>query len=190
MKKIDSLDPLHALFASPELLRTLRFLTFNEDSFFTKDDLSKLLTIKKTSLTKVLKQLEQSELIRTSRRGRNIRYRIDSKHQLFEQLADFVRYDHEANKKKIKSLFKSEAGVSGLVLSGRFTGNSRAEADLIVITKEGESKKLLQAIQALGYQAGFEPSYLALTPDEFEYRRDMNDRVVRNVVDFDHYKVF
>jgi DNA-binding transcriptional ArsR family regulator len=183
-------DPIEKLFFSPELVKVLRQLVFNPDDRYTKSDLTQSLKINKRTLTKVLKVLEESEVIKTSRRGRDVRYSADRKNDSLITLQKLLRYDYESNKRLLKKLFKKTGSISQVILTGQFTENDRSPVDVVIIAKKYDEKGLSESIQQLGYKTGFEPRYLVLDPDDFAYRQEMNDRVVRNVIDFDHIQLF
>ena len=76
--------------------------------------------------------------------------------------------------------------LSVVVLSGAFLGDTSRPADLIVVADGINEKQLESAVKALEPQCGREIRYAAFSTPEFRYRLTIQDRLLRDTLDFPH----
>ena len=67
------------------------------------------------------------------------------------------------------------------MFAGRITDNQKTEVDLIVVGNKVSEKKLEILLKKLGLQTGYELAYVLLTPQDFTYRQEINDRLVTSL---------
>ena len=84
---------------------------------------------------------------------------------------------------------KAAGKVSTLVLSGLFVGDHSRPADLL-IAGEMNQRRLERVVRGLEPKFGREIRYALLTTPEFRYRITVQDRLVRDVLDFPHRVLF
>lgn len=91
-----------------------------------------------------------------------------------------VRYDN------IVGVLKRTGKVSAVILSGSFVGDPSRPADLIVATDSLNERRLETAIRGLEPTFGREIRYAAFSTPEFRYRITIQDRLLRDTLDFPH----
>jgi hypothetical protein len=57
---------------------------------------------------------------------------------------------------------------------------------MLIIGEKLNERKVATALRALEAEQGREVAYAVFTPDEFKYRLDVFDRLVRDVLDYPH----
>ncbi len=77
-----------------------------------------------------------------------------------------------------------------VVVAGVFVGEWEGRVDLLVVGDRVDDLMLHRAIRLLESEVGKEIRYTLLTTQEFYYRFNMNDHLVRDVLDFTHRIVF
>ncbi|MBI5644774.1 hypothetical protein HY970_01620 [Candidatus Kaiserbacteria bacterium] len=91
-----------------------------------------------------------------------------------------VRYDN------IVGALKKSGKVSAIILSGTFMGDDSRPADLVVASDTLNERRLEAAIKRLEPAFGREIRYAAFSTPEFRYRLTIQDRLIRDTLDFPH----
>jgi DNA-binding Lrp family transcriptional regulator len=76
--------------------------------------------------------------------------------------------------------------LAAVVLSGTFLGDMSRPADLIVVADGINERQLESAVKALEPLCGREIRYAALSTTEFRYRLTIQDRLLRDTLDYPH----
>lgn len=102
----------------------------------------------------------------------------------------FVREVSPIRYENVITALKTSGKVSTIILSGSFTGDPSRPADIIVAGDSLNERRLEQAIRALEPQYGREIRYAAFSVPEFRYRLTIQDRLLRDTLDFPHLVLF
>ncbi|HEX9502709.1 MAG TPA: hypothetical protein VF974_00085 [Patescibacteria group bacterium] len=133
-------------------------------------------------LKQTLKELDKIEFLNITVKNRIKYYQMNKHFALYPELVNLLR--------KVKNippdnLVKQAAKIGHcklIALTGVFVGKPRIETDLLFVGKL--NPKRLDKIIALAQKyAEQEISYTVFTPQEFEYRKIMNDRFVKNILE-------
>ena len=73
-----------------------------------------------------------------------------------------------------------------LVLSGSFTGDATRPVDILLAGEDLSENRLELALKSLELAFGRELRYAAFTTPELRYRLTIQDRLVRDTLDFPH----
>jgi hypothetical protein len=95
-----------------------------------------------------------------------------------------VRYD------SIVGALKKSGRVSAVVLSGCFLGDDTRPADLLVAVDSLNERRVDSAIRAIEPSVGREIRYAAFSTPEFRYRMTVQDKLIRDTLDFPHVVLF
>jgi hypothetical protein len=107
----------------------------------------------------------------------------------FRHAAALSKFVHEVSPVQHKHIIAGlrRAGrIAAVVLSGAFVGDASRPADLIIAGDGVNENKLEAAVKALEPQLGREIRYAAFTTPEFRYRMTIQDRLLRDTLDFPH----
>lgn len=182
--------------------RIVRLFVFNEFSGFSDEEihtrtnltrakarkeivaLEKFGIIKKVRVKRDQNNAEQAEEIKKKLGKHAWVFNPDSKYVrplvLFVREASPIRYD------QIVDTLRRSGRLTALVLSGSFLGDSSRPADLLVAGDSINDKKLEAAIRALEPLYGRELRYASFSSPEFQYRLTIQDRLLRDTLDFPH----
>lgn len=137
-------------------------------------------------LQKTMRELVRMGFVLTTERSgsrRRARYfQINRHFALYPELVSMLR---KIKKIPVDILGRKAAGVGDckfVALTGVFAGKPRMETDLVFVGKVSPAKlaTLLKFAQRL---AETEINYTIFAPHEFEYRKVMNDRFVKDVLE-------
>lgn len=101
-------------------------------------------------------------------------------------LSKFVHEVSPVPHKGIVEGLRRGGRLSAVVLSGAFLGDASRPADLIIVADGINEKQLESAVKALEPQCGREIRYAAFSTPEFRYRLTIQDRLLRDTLDFPH----
>ncbi|HET8575089.1 MAG TPA: hypothetical protein VFM02_02865 [Candidatus Paceibacterota bacterium] len=93
---------------------------------------------------------------------------------------------------KKETIAKSLEGVGKLklvILSGIFIGRDDSRVDLFVVGSKINKKAFENYMRILESEIGKELAYSVLETDEFAYRYQVHDKLVRDVLDYPHEKL-
>lgn len=79
--------------------------------------------------------------------------------------------------------------VKLLIAAGVFLDDSESRTDLLIVIDKLNQKALSKTISALETDVGSEVSYAVFTPAEFAYRMSVNDKLLRDILDYPHVKL-
>ena len=107
----------------------------------------------------------------------------------FKHSVALSKFVHEVSPVHYTSILKGLKGAGrfvAVVLSGSFVGDPSRPADLLVAADGLNEGRLETAIRALERQFGREIRYAAFSGPEFRYRLTIQDRLMRDTLDFPH----
>jgi hypothetical protein len=97
----------------------------------------------------------------------------------------FIKANTYPQCKELKKI--EEVGRVKLVLiSGVFLNYDKARLDILIVCDDLNRPKLVKAIEAVEAEVGREVRYMAMTSDELNYRLDMMDRFLMDVLGSPH----
>lgn len=88
--------------------------------------------------------------------------------------------------KHVEKILKGAGRLSTVILSGVFMGDSSRPADLIIAWDSLNERRLVRAVKGLEPLFGREIRYASFSTPEFRYRLAIQDRLLRDTLDFPH----
>lgn len=101
-------------------------------------------------------------------------------------LSKFVHEVSPVQYGRILTGLKGSGRFVAVVLSGSFMGDPTRPVDLLVAADALNEGRLEQAVRALERQFGREIRYAAFSATEFRYRMTIQDRLIRDTLDYPH----
>ena len=129
-----------------------------------------------------LKELDKMEFLSISYKNKVKYYQMNRHFALYPELVNLLR---KAKKLPQDLLAKAASRVGDcrlVALTGVFVGRPRIETDILFVgrIKQARVAKFIKFAEKMAEQ---EVSFTIFTPQEFEYRKTMNDRFVKNVLE-------
>ena len=187
--------PLEQLFESQAKVKLLRFFFRNPEEFFQPKDVFKRLRSSTVLLRQEMKKLEKLGLIKQKkvwltfekkrggeRKEQKMVSYLNTNFDFFDELRSLVLKSAVASKDDLVDSAKKVGNIKLLVLAGVFTGDETARADLLIVGDRINSKKLNNFIKEVEAEVGKAVNCAVLTTKEFNYRYDMYDRFVRDLL--------
>lgn len=105
-------------------------------------------------------------------------------------LSAFVHEISPMHYENVLSALKPCGRLGAVVLSGTFVGDATRPVDILVAADELSEQRLEHAIKGLEPVFGRELRYAAFSLPELKYRLNIQDRLVRDTLDFPHLVLF
>lgn len=180
-------DPLQKLFGSDARIKLLRLFLFNPKAVYTVPDAAQRSRVPERTARKELALFSSIGLIKRNptRRGSGLRYTLNSEFSYLSVLQNLLLNAPE----RAKDIFERvrAAGVIKLiVVAGIFVGDWEGRLDILIIGDRIKDKRLRSRMRTLESEIGRELRYAMLATDDFLYRVNMNDKLVRDVLDYPH----
>ena len=188
-------DPLDQLFESQAKVKLLKFCFRNAEDSFELKEIFKRLRKNPAVLRQEMKKLEKVGLIKQKkawlvfrtkqgkiRKIKKTIFYLSPGFDYFIELRDLVLRSTVASKEDLVKDVNKLGKIKLLILNGVFTRNPSAAADLLIVGDRISSKKLNNFLKGLEAEVGRELKCAVMTTKEFNYRYDMYDRFVRDLI--------
>lgn len=192
-------DFLTLLLGNAARARVLRVFVFNQEPF-TLAQIAKRAGVSAAVAQKEIRSLEKLGIIKKGKyiiTLKGIKRTVTGKQKGDTWIFDFQfkhalavsKFVHEISPVKhsviVEKLRRSGRLVT-IVLSGTFVGDPSRPVDLVVAADGLNEKRLEQAVRSLEPLYGREIRYAVFTGPEFRYRLTVQDRLIRDTLDYPH----
>ncbi len=195
------------LFGSADRVKIMRLFLLNPEQTFEADDISKRSRVSRKNLNKELAVLQsigfakKRDLVRvlpvkTKKKGtaktvkkKTVVWALNMNFVYIRPLKDLLIETNLMKKEDLISRFKTLGKVKLLVISGILIKQEGSRVDLLIVgdaLKKGAIEKTIRGIEA---ELGKELTYSILSTDDFFYRFNMQDKLIRDILEYPHEKV-
>ncbi len=191
---------LAKLFGSPARVKILRLFCFNPELVTDRDDVVKRLRISPESATRELAALGRAGVLRKReffkevgvdskgipKRRRAAGWMLEMRYPYVTPLRSFLTDTLLPTNDEILKRLKGVGQLRLVVTSGLFAQSSESSLDLLIVGEKIDSLALATSMRQFEAELGKELRYATLTSEDFVFRRRVQDRLVREVLDFPH----
>lgn len=180
-------DPLQKLFGSDARIKLLRLFLFNPKQTYTVPDAAQRSRTPERTARKELALFSSMGLIRRAptRRGSGIRYSVNTEFKYFGVLQNLLLNAPE-RAKDIFDRVRAAGAVKLIIVAGVFVSDWEGRLDVLIVGDRIKEKALRARMRKLESEIGRELRYSVLLSDDFLYRLNMNDKLVRDILDYPH----
>lgn len=182
--------------------RLLRVFVLDAERSFPLKDAAKRAGISPQAAEKEIKVLEKWGVVRKGKsatvvlgngtvRKVNAKTKVDTwgfdpDFKYARALTAFVREISPMRYEQVVSTLRPCGKLSIVVLSGSFTGDDTRPVDILIAGDDMSDARLERAVRSLEPVFGRELRYAVFTTPELRYRMTIQDRLVRDTLDFPH----
>lgn len=113
-------------------------------------------------------------------------FRINPHFRLFDELRDLVVEEDLEIDDEVIGKIRKLPNLRFAVLSGVFTLEPQLSVDLLLVGKDINKLRMQKLLSEIEKIIGEEINYCILNEDEYEYRQNMSDRFIRDLLDHPH----
>lgn len=211
MKKHDFLE---FLTDNPVRARVLRTLVLNPNDSFSEESLAKRAKTSTSTVAREVKALAAQGIItgakhmvmtpakpgkakkgkaakpRKPTRKVEMVWRANAEFQFARPLSTFVHEVAPVKYDDIVEGLKRSGKLAAVILSGTFMGDPSRPADLLVAADTIDDRRLESAVKRLEPAYGREIRYASFSTHEFQYRMTVQDRLLRDTLEYPHLVLF
>jgi hypothetical protein len=193
------------LFGSAEKLKVIKLFLFNPDKAFDVAETAMRAQVSPQVAKKEICDLEKGEMLKPVSYTKDIRkqkdrrivvgrkktsgWKIKEDFQYLEPLETFLTQINPFKHKDIIDKLARAGKIQLLIISGLFIKYKDARVDLLVVGDNIKEKALENMIHDIEAEIGREIKYAFFETSEFNYRRSMFDRLIRDILDYPHEKI-
>ena len=180
-------DILPKLFGSHARVKLLRLFLFNPRNSFTIPEALERSRVSAADARREVALLLQIKLIKKARplRAAGVRYTLNGEFEYLLALQALLLNAPEQGN-AIAGLIRRAGLMKLLVLSGVFVGEWDGQLDILIVGERINERMLREKIRRLESEIGKELRYASLSTQDFFYRLNMNDHLVKDVLDYPH----
>lgn len=191
IRNVRMTDPLQKLFGSAARVKLLRLFLFNPKGVFTVPEASARARAPERTVRKEINVFYTSRLVRKipTRKRSGSRWGLNEN---FTHLAAFqnLLLNAPARGEDLYERVRKAGTIKLIVVAGIFVGDWDGRLDLLLVGDRINERALRGRMRALESELGKELRYALLSQNDFLYRYNMNDKLVRDVFDYPHKVVF
>jgi len=182
-------DTLGKLFGSAARVKLLRLFLLNPADTFTLDEVAVRARVSHAEARRDLAAFTRIKLTTRAARGRGKHYTLNGSFPYLAALQNLF-LNAPAQSEEVYSRVRQAGAIKLIVVAGIFLGEWNSILDLFVVGERIQDRKLKNNVRVLESQMGKELRYAYLSTEEFLYRLNMNDHLVRDVFDYPHRIIF
>lgn len=186
---------IEQLFGSKTRVKLLQLFMSNPNRSFYVREITRKIDEQINSVRRELANLLSIGIISSDNTNNRLYYEVDQDYKFYGPLAAIFGGKPAASVKKssakkteeavpedpLLDQFKKAGHLKALVLTGQFTRDEVAGVDLLVVGNMNNAK-LDKTIADLEASEGKEIRYAVFSSDEFQYRRQINDKFIANIL--------
>lgn len=180
----------------------MRLFVFNTDATFERADICRRAKISQETARRELASLQRAGLIKrrqfykatTRGKGRQAEtvkkavhgWGADQTFPYFQEVRQFLLDTLSLSNRDLAQRFQHTGTIKLLIAAGVFVGDWEQRIDLLIAGDKINERKVQTAIHTLEAEVGRELRYAVFSIDDFKYRLRVYDRLVRDVLDYEH----
>lgn len=196
------MDTLSILFGTALRVKMIRLFLFNPVTPFDFEQIAQKMSVKPKELKDeiafskklgLIKQVKISKIV-TIKKGKKVitkkakvsAWVLDPKFTYTDALTDFLVKTHSVENREIVKKLERAGKLKMVLVSGIFTRNAEARLDMFVVADNIKGASMDRIVKSIESDMGKDIRYAVLSAPDFAYRKSMNDKLVRDVLDFPH----
>lgn len=177
------MEILGKILGSYAKVKIMRLFLLNPLVGFSNKNVIKRSRINANLVNKELRILSSINFIK---KHANREWIFNSSFKYASEIEDLLINSDSLSKKTILETFKKVGRVKLLIVSGIFIKNKNSRVDLLIVGDKINRRKVEEGIKKLEAEIGTELIYAIFNTKEFNYRLNMYDKLVRDIIDFPH----
>ncbi len=178
-------DPLFKLFTSPARVKLLRLFLFNPRQSFVLSDITSRARVTSAEARRELRLFESIGLVVHNTRSKKVRYSAAVSFPYTEGLKALL-LNAPKREEEIIRLLRGLGSMKLIILSGIFLDEWDGVVDVLIVGDRVKERALREHLKRLEADIGKELRFAVLPTEDFLYRLNMSDKLLRDVLDYPH----
>ncbi len=177
------LETLEKLFNSKARVRLLRFFLNHPKEKFLLPEISSRVKINSKGIRKEVNNLVKSGFLKIKQANKKKYYFSNPKFILYDELKELVFKGNPASSKEIAKKIKNVGQIKLALISGSLINSEKGRVDIFIVGENLNKVKLKRFLEDIESEIGKGISYAAMNADEFNYRRNMFDKFILDILE-------
>lgn len=173
---------LDKLFGSNARVKLLQLFLFHDQTTFFIREISRQLGLQLNSVRRELTNLEKMGILIVESKGDKKFYQVDKSYLLFNELKALFVKSQMLHEKNFTDKLKKMGDVRLLILTGIFINNPDSAVDMFIVG-DLDKARLGKVVKELEDELLREINYVAMTSEDFNYRREVTDVFLYNILE-------
>lgn len=180
---------LEQLFDSPAKVKLLKLFLRNENQSFTFAELVKRIKSGVSPCRRELNKLRDIRFLTVRNRSGKKIYAVNQGFDFYNELKSLVLKSSPTSRKKVLKRLRSLGGVKLAIIAGVLINIENSRADILLVGDNVNQKRFASLVADLETDVGKELNYVVMDTAEFNYRFEMFDRFLKDVLEQPHEKL-
>jgi hypothetical protein len=180
------MEILGKIFGSSARVKIMRLFLLNRGKGFTSKEVVKRSRVNPSVVRRELRLLSSVNFIKK----RPTDWSFNSLFKYGGEFEDLLLNSDTLNRQAILDNFKKVGRIKLLVISGVFIKNHDSRVDLLIVGDKMKRSRIEEGIRKIEAEIGIELVYAVFDTQEFIYRLNMYDKLIRDILDYPHEIVF
>lgn len=178
---------IEQLFGSKTRVKLLHLFYNNPNRSFYVREITRKVDEQINSVRRELSNLLSIGIIKSDTSGNKLYYEINQNYRYYKALRSIFTQVNTSKEPDVTgddttARFRSLGSVDMALLTGVFTRDTLAPVDVLIVGDVNRNK-LNKLVSELEEEEGQELRFTVLTREQFDYRRNLNDRFLTSVMD-------
>lgn len=173
------------IFGGEAKVKIMRLFVFNPKQAFPPREVSLRAKERPHKVRRELNNLSKAGLVKKKAKG----YVLNDSYPYLPAISNFLIDAAPISEKEILKKISKAGILKAVLISGVFMHDPEARVDLLVVGDHIKSGVLENAIASIEAQLGKELRYAAFETPDFQYRRGIYDKLIRDILDQPHIAI-
>lgn len=165
------------------------FFAFPKRSFHI-NELKAMISSSSRRILPPLRELAQSDAVRVHPKKKKSYFRINPYFPFYNELKAMVQDKKTAGEDAVSRKLRRVSSAKLIILTGVFTGEPHLPIDLLFVGEKVSRARLQRILEEVESLCDQEINYSVMNHKEYDHRRAMSDRLVRDILDNTHVVVY
>lgn len=176
------MEILGKIFGSTARVKIMRLFISNVEQTFESKDIVARSRVNSAVVRKELSLLSSIGFIKKKKQG----YYFNPSFQYARQIENLIVGVDMFDRNALLKTFKKAGKVKLIIVSGAFIKSKDSRVDLLIVGDKIKRKTVEDGLKKIESEIGTELTYAVFDTEEFVYRLNMYDKLVRDILDFTH----
>jgi hypothetical protein len=173
------------IFGGEAKVKVMRLFVFNPGTMYDTATVTQRTQEKRSTVAREVRNLSKAGLILKRTKG----YVLNTNYPYITAIEHFLVDASPITEKEIIKKLARAGSIKLALISGVFLHTREARVDLLVVGDHLKKGVLVQAISSIEAVLGREIRYASFETADFQYRLGLYDKLVRDILDFNHKKI-
>ncbi len=199
------MEILAKLFGSASRVKIIKLFLFNPMQGFSKSDVIRRAKVSASVARKEINMLEQIGMLKhctfypssatededqSKPKGKKTAgFMVNPGFEFLKQLQSLLIHINPLRHDEILKRLSSVGKLKLVIIAGVFIQNWDSRIDILIVGDRIKMGMVDQALRYLESEVGKELRYAVFETDDFKYRLNIYDKLVRDVIDYPHQKI-